>query len=81
MENKWTQIEGKLIKTYEFSDFKEALRFINWVGAVAEAHQHHPKIENIYNSFTLTLWTHEQNDLTDLDYQLADAIDKKMKHF
>ena len=49
MQNKWIQNSGKLVKTFQFKDFKEALKFINNVGQKAESMNHHPKIINIYN--------------------------------
>tara|TARA_B100000965_G_C19359890_1_gene655510 strand:- start:546 stop:791 length:246 start_codon:yes stop_codon:yes gene_type:complete len=79
MSNKWSTNSGKLIKTFDFTNFKEALKFINIVGQEAEAINHHPKIINIYNSVTLELWTHDQNTITDLDFQLADKIDSHYK--
>lgn len=80
MQNKWTKNKGKLVKTFQFKDFKEALRFINFVGATADSLNHHPKIINIYNSVTLELWTHDQDAITVLDYQLADEIDRKIEN-
>ena len=79
MENKWVQNQGKLVKTFQFKDFKEALSFINKVGEKAESMNHHPKIINIYNSVTIELWTHDQNAVTELDFQLADEIDFQLK--
>ena len=39
MTNKWSTDSGKLIKTFDFSNFKEALKFINQVGeAVSYTH-------------------------------------------
>ena len=75
MENKWVQNQGKLVKTFQFKDFKEALNFINRVGQKAELLNHHPKIINVYNSVTIELWTHDQNAITNLDFKLADEID------
>ena len=75
MQNKWEQNSSKLVKTFQFQDFKEALKFINTVGQIAESMNHHPKIINIYNSVRLELWTHDQNTISDLDFQLADKID------
>ena len=79
MENKWIQKKDKLVKTFQFKDFKEALSFINKVGEKAESMNHHPKIVNIYNSVTIELWTHDQNAVTELDFQLADEIDFQLK--
>ena len=46
MTNNWSSDSGKLIKTFDFSNFKEALKFINQVGEVSERLNHHPKITN-----------------------------------
>ena len=45
-------------------------------GQIAESLNHHPKIINVYNSVEIQLWTHDQNSITDLDYNLAREIDK-----
>ena len=79
MEKNWVQNQGKLVKTFQFKDFKEALSFINKVGEKAESMNHHPKIVNIYNSVTIELWTHDQNAVSELDFQLADEIDFQLK--
>ena len=50
MHNEWTQNSGKLVKTFKFKDFNEALKFINTVGKIAESMNHHPKIINLYNT-------------------------------
>ena len=79
MHNEWTQNPGKLVKTFKFKDFNEALKFINTVGQIAESMNHHPKIINIYNTVTLKLWTHDQNAISKLDFQLAEEIDRQIE--
>ena len=79
MEKNWVQNQGKLVKTFQFKDFKEALSFINRVGEKAESLNHHPKIVNIYNTVSIELWTHDQNAITELDFQLADDIDLQLE--
>ena len=79
MKNKWEQNPSKLVKTFQFKDFKEALKFINTVGRIAESMNHHPKIINFYNNVRLELLTHDHNTISDLDFQLADKIDHLTK--
>lgn len=79
MHNEWTQNSGKLVKTFKFKDFKEALKFINTVGQIAESMNHHPNIINLYNIVTLKLWTHDQNAISKLDFQLAEEIDRQIE--
>ena len=62
-------------KTFQFKDFKEALDFINKVGKISESMNHHPEITNVYNKVTLKLKTHDKNQITDLDYKMAEKVD------
>ena len=72
---KWTRIGSAITRSWEFEDFAEALVFINRVGALAEAVNHHPDIANSWNKVTLTLTTHDRGGLTDFDFDLAKKID------
>ncbi len=72
---KWTRIGNAIARTWKFEDFAEALAFINKVGELAEAMNHHPDIVNSWNKVTLTLTTHDRGGLTDLDFELAKKID------
>lgn len=71
----WHLSGNKLVKSFTFKDFKEALLFINRVGALAEQQGHHPEIHNIWNRVTLALCTHDAGDVvTERDLQLARAL-------
>ncbi len=72
----WELKEERLYREYEFSDFKEALEFINKVGDLAEEMDHHPEIYNVYNKVKLTLWTHSAGEITEKDIKLAKKIKK-----
>ena len=72
----WQISENRLLKSFKFKDFNQALSFINQVGEIAEMLNHHPKITNVYNLVELELWTHTKNDVTKLDHELAEEIDK-----
>lgn len=73
----WKQQNNKLIKELTFNDFKEAWEFLNKVAVLAEEHNHHPEIENVYNKVTLSLCTHDAgNSITEKDKALAKEIDK-----
>ena len=72
---KWTRTGSAITRSWEFEDFAEALAFMNRVGALAEAMNHHPDIVNSWNKVTLSLTTHDRGGLTDLDFELAKKID------
>ncbi len=71
----WEPAEGKITRTYKFAGFKEALAFVNRVGELAEAADHHPDILILYNKVRLTLSTHSAGGLTEKDFSLARQID------
>ena len=73
MAETWQTQSGRLIKLFVFKDFKES--FINAVGKISENLNHHPKIINEYNKVDIELWTHDKNEITDLDHKLAAEID------
>lgn len=75
----WELVRGEgiphIARTWKFQDFKEALAFVNRVGELAEAEDHHPDIAIHWNRVTLTLWTHVAKGLTENDFILAARID------
>ena len=70
------QVEGdRLRRQWQFRDFSEAFAFMTRVALLAEAMQHHPNWSNVYNRVTIELTTHDLKGLSDLDAELAQAID------
>ena len=72
----WTEINGALEKTFELETFPAALDFVNRVGALAEAEDHHPDIAISYRDVTLRWWTHTAGGITDRDRELAKKTDE-----
>ncbi len=73
----WEFSKNKLIKEFQFVDFKEALAFIVQVGMEAESKNHHPEIFNVYNKVSISLQTHDAGKkVTSKDVDLARAIEK-----
>ncbi len=68
--------EHHLVKNYTFPDFKQALVFVNKVGAVAEEQGHHPEIKFTWGKAEITTWTHKIDGLTESDFILAAKIDR-----
>lgn len=65
-----------LTKSFTFSDFKQALAFVNKVGAIAEEQGHHPDIFLTWGKAEVTTWTHKIDGLTESDFILAAKIDQ-----
>lgn len=65
-----------LIHQRTLNDFGATVSFVRCLVPIADAAQHHPDIAIRYNQLTLTLTTHDVGGLTELDFQLADAINR-----
>lgn len=68
----WTEVDGALERTFELPSFVEALAFVDRVGELAEAENHHPDIAIHYRQVTLRWWTHTAGGITDRDRELAE---------
>lgn len=74
--DKWTEQHNRLIKLFEFKDFKQAFEFMKQVAVIADKMDHHPYWTNCYNKVYLELNTHSAGGIvTEKDNQLAKAID------
>src|SRR5229473_7282281 len=72
----WTVVnEHHITRSFTFPDFKQALDFVNRVGAVAEAQGHHPDIMLAWGKAEITLWTHKVDGVTESDFIMAAKID------
>ena len=70
-------IEGDhIVKHFKFADFAESLEFVNRVGAVAEAADHHPDITFGWGYADVATTTHDRGGITDVDLSLAARIDE-----
>jgi len=63
--------EHHLEKTFKFKDFKSALDFVNKVGAIAEAQNHHPDMELGWGRAKVSIHTHKIDGLTESDFVFA----------
>jgi 4a-hydroxytetrahydrobiopterin dehydratase len=71
----WKIEAGDLAQTFQFEDFRAAMRFVNSVADLAEEAGHHPDIDIRYNRVRLGLETHDAGGLTAKDFDLAALID------
>ncbi len=73
----WTIVnDHHLHREFRFPDFKQALDFVNRVGALAEEQGHHPDILLAWGKAGITLWTHKIDGLTESDFIMAAKIDR-----
>ncbi|MBA2643545.1 MAG: 4a-hydroxytetrahydrobiopterin dehydratase [Actinobacteria bacterium] len=70
-EQDWIEVDGALEREFTFGNFTESLAFVNRIGELAEAENHHPDIRIEYSRVTLRWWTHTAGGITDRDRELA----------
>jgi 4a-hydroxytetrahydrobiopterin dehydratase len=78
---KWS-FDGNCIKRdFKFKSFVEAFSFMTAVALEAEKLNHHPDWSNVYNTVHINLYTHDADGITQLDFDLANKIDKIQDYY
>lgn len=72
----WSFNGTHISRNFKFKNFVNAFSFMTSVALEAEKADHHPDWSNVYNSVTINLNTHDANGITQLDIDLAQAIDR-----
>ena len=66
----------RLVRSFSFRTFRQALDFTNRVGAIAEAEQHHPELITAWGKVTVSWWTHKIDGLHRNDFIMAAKTDR-----
>jgi 4a-hydroxytetrahydrobiopterin dehydratase len=74
----WSESKDRdaITKKFTFRDFNEAFGFMTRTALIAEKLDHHPEWFNVYKKVEVTLSTHDAGGVTELDVELAEAMDK-----
>ena len=75
IDSDWHLDDGKLHRTFIFSDFIEAFGFMARAAIHAEKMNHHPEWSNVYKRVEVFLVTHEAGGITQRDFELAAIMD------
>ncbi|MBI5932502.1 MAG: 4a-hydroxytetrahydrobiopterin dehydratase [Chloroflexi bacterium] len=75
----WETVERNgiplLQHTFKFKNFTDALAFTNKVAALAEEHDHHPRLVTEWGRVTVQWWTHIIQGLHRNDFIMAAKTD------
>ncbi len=73
----WAMADGRdaMTKRFHFEDFNAAFGWMTRAAMIAEVMNHHPEWSNVYNRVEVTLTTHDAGGLSQLDVQMAQALD------
>jgi 4a-hydroxytetrahydrobiopterin dehydratase len=66
----------KLVKSFRFKNFAQAVEFVNAITTVAETEQHHPDLYVRWGETRVYLWTHKIDGLSESDFVMAAKIDR-----
>ncbi len=72
----WTIKEGKVSKSFDFSNFLQAFGFMTQIALETEKMNHHPEWCNLYNHVEINLATHDARGITDYDIKVARTIEE-----
>lgn len=73
----WELISAaRLERELSFTDFAQALAFVNAAGEICEQENHHANFELGWGRVGIQIWTHKINGLTESDFILAAKIDE-----
>jgi 4a-hydroxytetrahydrobiopterin dehydratase len=72
----WKLAGGKLVRDWTFTDFAEAMGFVNRVAIMAEKADHHPDIDIRYNQVRLGLVSHDAGGITRRDAAMVGKLDE-----
>lgn len=72
----WETRDKSIHRDFKFKNFVDAFAFMTKVALEAEKLNHHPDWKNVYNTVSITLSTHDAGGITELDFKLAETINK-----
>lgn len=73
---KWEQDGDAIKKTFTFKSFIRAFGWMSQIAIWAEKLKHHPEWFNVYNKVEVRLTTHDVDGLSELDFALAEKMEK-----
>jgi 4a-hydroxytetrahydrobiopterin dehydratase len=68
--------KGHIVKEFFFKNFKEALNFVDEIGALSERERHHPVLHLSWGLVRVVLWTAKIGGLQRSDFILAAKIEE-----
>jgi 4a-hydroxytetrahydrobiopterin dehydratase len=73
----WELKDDKIIKSFQFPSFMNAIEFVNDVANIAEKVNHHPIITINWRTVKFSLKSFDVDAVTERDIELAKQIEKR----
>jgi 4a-hydroxytetrahydrobiopterin dehydratase len=78
LDSGWELKDGKVVKSFQFSSFMNAIGFVNEIAKIAERLEHHPIITINWKTVKLSLKSFDVDSITRRDITLAKEIEKSI---
>jgi len=75
----WVQHGQVIGKTFDFTNYHQAMSFVNAVAWVSNQEDHHPELTVSYNKCKVEYTTHAVNGLSENDFICAAKVDALLK--
>ena len=79
LDNGWELKDGKIVKSFQFTSFMDAIEFVNEIARIVERLDHHPIITINWKTVKLSLKSFDVDAITKRDIGLAEEIEKVIK--
>jgi 4a-hydroxytetrahydrobiopterin dehydratase len=79
LDNGWELKDGKIAKSFQFTNFMGAIEFVNEIARIAERLDHHPIITINWKTVKISLKSFDVDAITKRDIGLAEEIEKVIK--
>ncbi len=66
----------KIVKDFDFKDYRSTIVFVDRVAELAEEEGHHPVMHVFFSKVKIEIWTHAILGLSENDFILASKIDE-----
>jgi 4a-hydroxytetrahydrobiopterin dehydratase len=77
----WSQQTQSIYRTFTFKGFLKGIVFVNRIARRAQRLNHHPVIDINFDRVTLTLTSHDEGGITEMDFSLARQCDEVFLKF
>ena len=67
LDNGWELKDGKIVKSFQFTSFMDAIEFVNEIARIAERLDHHPIITINWKTVKLSLKSFDVDAITKRD--------------
>ena len=71
----WTHVADRIVKTFRFGNYHEAIAFVNAIAWIAHRTDHHPDLSVHYNRVVVSYSTHDAGGVTDNDVTCAARVE------